>query len=160
MCFGVFFSRCGVILAGSGAPGTPRGPSCSRCMLSSEKFGSTPFGSRAFPIHHLLPVKQERYLLFLIGRYRFGIGTNPGHGCFLFQRPGLARRGTGCWPRGTESGLVEVCQERVDRFSPLFWLLAHPPMSSSFQDRHLCPGTLGGTARERLPAAIGVFRRD
>src|SRR5436305_24955 len=26
LCLGVFFSRCGVIFAGSGAPGTPRGP--------------------------------------------------------------------------------------------------------------------------------------
>src|SRR5204863_386948 len=30
LCLGVFFSRCGVIFAGSGAPGTPRGPNCSR----------------------------------------------------------------------------------------------------------------------------------
>jgi|SRR4051794_22699127 hypothetical protein len=27
---GVFFLRCGTIFAGSGFPGTPRGPSCSR----------------------------------------------------------------------------------------------------------------------------------
>src|SRR5436189_4339967 len=40
--FGVFFSRCGVIFAGSGAPGTPRGPSCSRWMSSSVFLG---FGS-------------------------------------------------------------------------------------------------------------------
>jgi hypothetical protein len=40
MSFGVFFSRCGVIFAGSGAPGTPRGPSCSRWMSSSVFLGS------------------------------------------------------------------------------------------------------------------------
>jgi hypothetical protein len=36
---GVFFLRCGTIFAGSGFPGTPRGPNCSRCMSSSDCLG-------------------------------------------------------------------------------------------------------------------------
>src|SRR5437762_6201789 len=33
---GVFFLRCGTIFVGSGFPGTPRGPNCSRWMSSSD----------------------------------------------------------------------------------------------------------------------------
>src|SRR4029078_2647198 len=41
-CFGVFFSRCGVIFAGLSFPGMPSGARCSRCRSSSKKSGSRP----------------------------------------------------------------------------------------------------------------------
>src|SRR5262249_19080404 len=59
-----------------------------------------------------------------------------------------------------EAYLVQLCQERVDRVSTLFWLLAHPPMTHAFQNSYLCAGALGTTACERLPAAVMVFCRD
>jgi hypothetical protein len=47
--------------SGSGAPGTPRGPSCSRWMSSSENSGSTPLGS-GFLLTGISPLAQ-RYRL-------------------------------------------------------------------------------------------------
>ena len=57
-------------------------------------------------------------------------------------------------------GLAEVCQERVYRIRSLFGLLAHPPMTRSFQHCDFCAGALGRTARERFSANKGIFRSD
>ena len=56
--------------------------------------------------------------------------------------------------------LAEVCQERVYRIRSLFGLLAHPPMTRSFQHCDFCAGALGRTARERFSANKGIFRSD
>jgi hypothetical protein len=56
--------------------------------------------------------------------------------------------------------LAQVCQERVDRVSPLFWLLAHPPMPRPLQYGHRCAGALCGTSRECLTANKGIISCD
>src|SRR6476619_3204376 len=52
-----------------------------------------------------------------------------------------------------DSCLAQLFQERVDRLSSLFWLLAHPPMTRALQNGDLRPSALGRTARELLAAA-------
>src|SRR6266700_2518492 len=71
-----------------------------------------------------------------------------------------SRRFVGAAANAVPTKLAQVCQERVDCVCTLFWLLAHPPMTCPFQDGHLCPGAFSGTARELLPAAVEIFRRD
>src|SRR5436190_155550 len=66
--FGVFFSRCGVILVGLSLPGIPRGPNFSRCISSSDLSGSRPLiGSFMWDLKGDRPCEQAFFVeqLFL-----------------------------------------------------------------------------------------------
>jgi hypothetical protein len=83
----VFFKRCGVIFAGSGAPGTPLGPSNSRAM-SSDFPASTPLIAGSLVMIDTSVVAQDLLQLrYSDGRVPLVVGWKVGDQAKSLCRP-------------------------------------------------------------------------